>query len=140
MKKKIIFSVMLLVMIIVACVALVGCDNNEVTVYLDYQLTDQYHSACSAKLNDLLFKPEDPIYENYKFIPGHSSTNNIKGINHKNKLTIDNPRMGEGYDANKNYLFIGWYKEPECIRPWNFSEDRVHGDTTIYAKWIEKTW
>lgn len=33
------------------------------------------------------------------------------------------------------YTFSGWYKEAECITPWNFITDKVISDTTIYAKW-----
>ena len=32
------------------------------------------------------------------------------------------------------YTFKGWYKEPECINPWNFNY-AVPGDMTLYAKW-----
>ena len=37
------------------------------------------------------------------------------------------------------YVFGGWYKEAACINEWNFSEDRMASDTTIYAKW-NPTW
>lgn len=33
------------------------------------------------------------------------------------------------------YKFDGWYKEAECINPWNFTTDKVSHDTTLYAKW-----
>lgn len=33
------------------------------------------------------------------------------------------------------YKFAGWYKEAECINPWNFTTDKVSHDTTLYAKW-----
>jgi len=33
------------------------------------------------------------------------------------------------------YIFDGWYKEHECINKWS-SEDRVYGNTTLYAKWV----
>lgn len=32
------------------------------------------------------------------------------------------------------FVFGGWYKEAECINPWNF-EDWVTEDITLYAKW-----
>lgn len=31
--------------------------------------------------------------------------------------------------------FGGWYKEEECITPWNFATDTVTADITLYAKW-----
>lgn len=32
------------------------------------------------------------------------------------------------------FIFEGWYKEANCINPWNF-EDSVTKDITLYAKW-----
>ena len=33
------------------------------------------------------------------------------------------------------FSFGGWYKEEECITPWNFATDTVTADITLYAKW-----
>ena len=48
----------------------------------------------------------------------------------------------------EGYLFIGWYKEAECITAWNFDADtvkvRYEGDqmiyeeTRLYAKWYKR--
>lgn len=38
--------------------------------------------------------------------------------------------------VDSNYYFYGWYKEKECIHPWNFSSDLVFDNTTLYARWI----
>ena len=44
--------------------------------------------------------------------------------------------MGEPkHDRNNEYKFIGWYKEPQCVNPWDFEKDIVKGETTLYAKW-----
>lgn len=34
------------------------------------------------------------------------------------------------------YAFCGWYREANCIVPWNFDEDEVTANTTLYAKWF----
>lgn len=39
-----------------------------------------------------------------------------------------------------NYVFKGWHKDPEGTSPWDFNDDTVLRDTTLYAKWIEKTY
>jgi uncharacterized repeat protein (TIGR02543 family) len=31
--------------------------------------------------------------------------------------------------------FSGWYKEPDCINEWDFSNDTVISNITLYAKW-----
>jgi uncharacterized repeat protein (TIGR02543 family) len=35
----------------------------------------------------------------------------------------------------KGYTFGGWYKEATCINVWNFTTNKVTGNTTLYAKW-----
>lgn len=37
--------------------------------------------------------------------------------------------------TRERYTFQGWYKEAGCVNQWNFSSDRIIGDTTLYAKW-----
>ncbi len=32
-------------------------------------------------------------------------------------------------------VFTGWYKDPEFAKPWNFANEKVMGDVTLYAKW-----
>lgn len=34
-----------------------------------------------------------------------------------------------------DYKFEGWFKETECINPWNFASDSVNSNITLYAKW-----
>lgn len=39
-------------------------------------------------------------------------------------------------DPSENgYVFEGWYKEAACTNVWNFANDGVTADVTIYAKW-----
>ena len=33
------------------------------------------------------------------------------------------------------YSFGGWYKDAGCTNPWDFNNDTVTADTTLYAKW-----
>nr|MBK5236355.1 InlB B-repeat-containing protein [Clostridium sp.] len=33
------------------------------------------------------------------------------------------------------YKFVGWYKEANYLNTWNFIEDKVTTNTTLYAKW-----
>lgn len=33
------------------------------------------------------------------------------------------------------YVFKGWYKNPECTEPWDFSKSIAQKGTVIYAKW-----
>ena len=54
----------------------------------------------------------------------------IKGILYGSHITkpINSP-------TSNKYAFTGWYKEPECTTPWDFTNDCVTANTTIYAGW-----
>lgn len=32
-------------------------------------------------------------------------------------------------------LFMGWFRDPSCTRPWNFEIDKVEKSMTLYARW-----
>lgn len=40
--------------------------------------------------------------------------------------------------SKTNCDFGGWYQDEDCTTPWNFSEDTVTDDITLYAKWTLK--
>ena len=41
-------------------------------------------------------------------------------------------------DPTRNgFTFGGWYRETACINAWNFNNDAVDNDITLYAKWEE---
>ena len=35
----------------------------------------------------------------------------------------------------EGYTFGGWFKEPECMNAWDFANDVVTGNLSLYAKW-----
>jgi uncharacterized repeat protein (TIGR02543 family) len=35
------------------------------------------------------------------------------------------------------YIFVGWYKDEDCTKPWDFDVDVVTGNITLYAGWME---
>lgn len=41
--------------------------------------------------------------------------------------------------TSTDYTFEGWYKEPDRKTPWDFDNDFVEGDITLYAKWTADT-
>ena len=38
------------------------------------------------------------------------------------------------------YTFGGWYREAGCSTPWDFTNDKVTSNRTLYAKWTPKTY
>ena len=39
--------------------------------------------------------------------------------------------------VKEGYVFDGWYREPECINPWDFENYEVWEAFTLYAKWTK---
>ncbi len=37
------------------------------------------------------------------------------------------------------YIFKGWFKDKDLTKEWDFDNDVIEGDTTIYAKWDKQT-
>lgn len=37
----------------------------------------------------------------------------------------------------QGYTFGGWYKEKECLNPWDFAVDQVTKTLTLFPKWIK---
>ena len=47
--------------------------------------------------------------------------------------TIEQPEN----PVKEGFVFDGWYKEPACENKWDFGNDTVTEDVTLYAKWAE---
>lgn len=45
---------------------------------------------------------------------------------------IDEPKQPE----EKDYRFLGWYKDKDCTELWNFNTDMVEDNMTLYAGWL----
>lgn len=39
--------------------------------------------------------------------------------------------------TKRGYDFDGWYSDEECSNAWDFANDTVASDMTLYAKWVE---
>ena len=49
--------------------------------------------------------------------------------------------MGKPTDPTREgYTFEGWYKESSCINAWDFTNDTVTSNITLYGKWISKSY
>lgn len=143
MKKKILIAILIVIAIVSVCFAFVGCntENNKINetrtanILFNYSITTQFQRSNYYLMGSLIEKPENPIYFNHVFNAGYYGSPETK-INDFD-VPIDNPRIEQGYDADKNYRFIAWYTEPEFLYQWNFSEDRIFRDMILYAKWAE---
>ena len=51
---------------------------------------------------------------------------------------LKNSKVSKPIDPSENgYNFIGWYKDSALTEVFNFEEERIVADTTIYALWQE---
>jgi uncharacterized repeat protein (TIGR02543 family) len=48
--------------------------------------------------------------------------------------------LTEPVTSREGYLFFGWYVDEECEIEWDFENDMVVGDMTLYAKWNVRTY
>lgn len=39
----------------------------------------------------------------------------------------------------EDYVFLGWYADKACTESWDFMNDKVTEDTTIYADWVRRS-
>ncbi len=42
--------------------------------------------------------------------------------------------------SDEHHIFGGWYKESECNNEWDFANDTVSSNVTLYAKWTPKNY
>ena len=52
-----------------------------------------------------------------------------------NSVTTGSSISAPAEPTRTGYTFGGWYKESDCLTPWDFSTDSVTNNVTIYAKW-----
>lgn len=62
---------------------------------------------------------------------------NASGEIVENQNVIYGAKIIEPNNMVKEYqIFGGWYKEAECLNLWDFDNDEVTSNMTLYAKWV----
>ena len=107
-----------------------------------HKLSDLYFDGSLTQWNAVGKGPEWNAFvaENYKEhwhclvtfnANGHGIAPNPVAVQWSNEDKLDEPTA----PTAAGYNFCGWYKEPECFNPWDFANDIVPGDMTLYAEW-----
>lgn len=111
--------------------------------------SEQWNESFSdLELNNAKMTYDYNIYETVKF---HYNYENAPNDGY---YQIDDIEYGEKLKApiimpsRKEYFFVGWYKEKECINLWDFDMDTlpalitdingkvIYQETVLYAKWV----
>ena len=72
-----------------------------------------------------------------KWVQTYTVTFDTNGGSEVDPVTVDaGSTVTKPADPTKSgYTFGGWYKDSTLQTPWNFANDTVTADTTLYAKW-----
>lgn len=109
--------------------------------------TITYASNAAIAYNTTLFcAPDNSEYEgtHYEYIQKatvapttYTVTFNSNGGSEVASQTVEEgTTVTEPADPTKeDYTFGGWYKEDTLTTEWDFTNDTVSGNTTLYAKW-----
>jgi len=63
--------------------------------------------------------------------------NSLGGSPVEKKNVIEGQNVTKPEDPTRaGYIFGAWYKEPECSNKWNFENDVVTKNTTLFASWF----
>ena len=100
--------------------------------YLSYNDVSKFHSDSGSYLVGknaagqlLLGTPYTVTYD----AQGHGDTPSVQTVANGGLILEHSTLTAEGWD------FGGWYKEDTCETLWDFANDTVTADTTLYAGW-----
>lgn len=71
-------------------------------------------------------------------VPAHSTISELVSIAGEQPKILKAGSFSLQKDEGKQeitYVFEGWYKDLACTTKWDFANDTIEADTTIYAKW-----
>lgn len=79
-----------------------------------------------------LVTPSGPPYTVLFDTNGHGPAPVLKAADSEGKLN------SPADPTAQCYTFGGWFKEASCKNEWNFTQDTVSANRTLYAKWTEE--
>lgn len=107
--------------------------NIEDFSYIDYQVTQKTTGNSSSGYTTTATIKPIPVRKTVTFDSDGGSSVEQETVLRGSLITEPTAPTKEHYN------FRGWYKEEECITPWNFNSDGLYEDTTLYAKWTIQT-
>ena len=115
------------------------------SIDLDYQTNGQYKIDDWGNNSDLYWKDgAKKSWASYEktFTPNYTVTfdANGHGTAPEDQCIADGGKAtNPGNLSTTGYTFGGWYKDADCTNAWDFENDVVTEDITLYAKWTINT-
>ncbi len=81
--------------------------------------------ACSTNEVTLILSTECTV----RFMTNGGSEVEDQVVQYGELITAPPDPIREGY------TFVGWYSDIDLTEPWDFAQDKVQGNMTLYAKW-----
>jgi len=89
--------------------------------------------------NDVINEPTT-LYAKWKAEQYEVTLNTNGGSTLSSEMVDYNTKATEPSAPTKlGYTFDGWYKEAALTNRWDFTNDTITGNTTLYAKWVVKS-
>lgn len=100
--------------------------------YLDRECTTQ--AAPGTKISS-----DITLYANWKKIEVYTVAFYLIGTGEVAKISIEDGDLAVRPDdlTLEGYRFDAWYLDEACTEQWDFAEDRVTANQTLYARWVE---
>lgn len=108
-------------------------DENEKEITTQDTLTVEMQKNRFGFYGGHTYKAEFEEKEEYRVKFNTNGGNSIEDV-----LVLEGEKLEEPDEPTKfNQVFKGWYKESDLINVWDFENEIVDGDMTLYAKWVD---
>lgn len=135
MKKKTVFTILLLLLVAAAlCACSAGLTEADVKKanankwHVTYDLTSSDPPTEGQEDYDIPNFGRDSMTISHFYNKAEGGTKILAPEGNELKIAVSRP----------NHFLEGWYPTKECVytEKWNFDTDKITGDTTLYAHWL----
>lgn len=125
-----------------------GEDAETVVLFADTEYSDYILSEFTIKSDNLIAVLYNSSTDEYKRVsyPITETAPSVQKVTVRfdtqggpevasSTVELGSPVAEPAAPVRDGYRFIGWYKEADCVNPWNFSAEIVTDHITIYAGW-----
>ena len=105
--------------------------------YSDSGLTQVWHfSTARVTGNITLYAKWNPVAIRHTVTFNSNGGSRVRPYENVRDNTLIDPPANPTRDG---FVFNGWFRDSRLTRAWDFDNDRVRGDITLYAEWTRQT-